>query len=133
MKLSYCDKLTAFATRPFLKWRDIHDLWWIGTQTDSRLDLATVVPQFLHNVTAYDTVDNLPPAQALRKFLENDPGELVKKADPDLKRWMPQTLWAKLHPQVTSEMVKYVRQALESVANAIEKNEMDASLKRLRP
>lgn len=28
---AYADKLTAFATRPNLKWRDVFDLWWIGT------------------------------------------------------------------------------------------------------
>lgn len=130
---AYCDKLTAFATRPFLKWRDIYDLWWIGTQTDTRLDMPRVVAQFLHNVTAYDTIDRLPPAQALRRFLELDPAELVKNADPDLKLWLPDALWIKLHPQVTAEMVQYVRHALESVANAIENNELNGSLKRVRP
>jgi hypothetical protein len=129
---AYSDKLTAFATRPYLKWRDIYDLWWIGTQTDSKLDLATVAQQFLHNVTAYETVDHLPPARALRKFLEIDPDEIVKKADPDLRRWVPNTLWTTLHPRVTTEMIKYVRHALESVANAIEKNDLTASLKRVR-
>jgi len=130
---AYCDKLTAFATRPFLKWRDIYDLWWIGTQTDTQLDVSGVVAQFLHNVTAYQTVDRLPPAQALRKFLENDPAELLKKADPDLRLWLPDALWTKLHPHVTAEMVQYVRHALESVANAIENSALDVSLKRVRP
>ncbi len=132
LETAYCDKLTAFATRPYLKWRDIYDLWWIGTQTDSKLELSAVTQQFLHNVTAYDTIDNLAPAQALRKFLANDPADLVKKADPDLKRWLPDRLWTRLHPQVTGEMVQYVRYALETVANAIEKKTLDASLKRVR-
>jgi hypothetical protein len=132
LEAAYCDKLTAFATRPYLKWRDIYDLWWIGTQTDSKLELAAVTRQFLHNVTAYKTIDNLSPAQALRKFLATDPIDLVNRADPDLKRWLPDGLWARLHPQVTAEMVQYVRHALESVANAIEHNEFGASLKRVR-
>lgn len=132
LETAYCDKLTAFATRSYLKWRDIYDLWWIGTQTDARLDLSTVVPQFLHNVQAYDTIDNLPPAQALRRFLTiHDPDALVGKADPDLKRWLPDALWARLHPHVTTEMVRYVWYALERVADAVEKNELDASLKRV--
>jgi hypothetical protein len=133
LETAYCDKLTAFATRPFLKWRDIYDLWWIGTQTDARLETASVVRQFLHNVSAYETIQRLPPAQALRKFLDSDPAEIVKKADPDLKRWLPAALWEKLHPRVTTEMVEYVRHALRSVADAIEKNELSASLKRIRP
>jgi hypothetical protein len=90
------------------------------------------VPQFLHNVRAYGTIDNLPPAQALRRFLTiHDSDALVAKADPDLKRWLPDELWARLHPQVTTEMARYVRYAPERVADAIEKNELDASLKRV--
>lgn len=133
LETAYCDKLTAFATRPFLKWRDIYDLWWIGTQTDSRLELTAVTAQFLHNVTAYETIEGLAPAQALRKFLENDTGELIRKADPDLKRWMPALLWAKLHPQITAEMVRYVRYAIQTVADAIEKKISGKSLKRVDP
>jgi predicted nucleotidyltransferase component of viral defense system len=132
LETAYCDKLTAFATRPYLKWRDIYDLWWIGTQTDARLDLPSVTKQFLHNVSAYRTIDGISPAQALRKFLENDPAEVLKKADPDLRRWLPKALWDKMHPRVTAEMVEYVRGALESVADAIEKNRTDGTLKRVR-
>jgi len=132
LEAAYCDKLTALATRPYLKWRDIYDLWWIGTQTDARLEVSSVTRQFLHNVSAYRTIDGLSPAQALRKFLENDPTEVLKKADPDLRRWLPTVLWHKMHPRVTGEMVEYVRGALESVADAIEKNIMDGTLKRVQ-
>jgi hypothetical protein len=131
LETAYCDKLTAFATRPFLKWRDIYDLWWIGTQTDARLDLGTVVPQFLHNISAYQTNERLPPAQSLRRFLENDPAQVLEKADPELKRWVPPALWERLHPRVTAQMVDYARHALQSVADAIEKKKFDASLKRV--
>lgn len=133
LETAYCDKLTAFATRPFLKWRDVYDLWWIGTQTDAKLDLATVVPQFLHNVSAYETIEHLSPAQALRKFLEHDPAAILQKADPELKRWVPIALWKRLHPRVTGEMVEYTRRALRAVADAIEKKEFNPSLKRLEP
>jgi predicted nucleotidyltransferase component of viral defense system len=132
LETAYCDKLTALATRPYLKWRDIYDLWWIGTQTDARLDLSSVTRQFLHNVSAYRTIDDLSPAQALRKFLKNDPAEVLEKADPDLRRWLPTVLWEKMHPRVTGEMVEYVRGALQSVADAIEKNATDGSLKWVR-
>ena len=130
LETAYCDKLTAFATRPFLKWRDIYDLWWIATQTDAQLDLAQVVAQFLHNVSAYETLEGLPPAKALRKFLENDPKSILEKADPDLRRWMPRALWDRLHPKTTGEMVEYTRYALGAVADAIEKGVSRASLKR---
>lgn len=132
LETAYCDKLTALATRPYLKWRDVYDLWWIGTQTDAKLDLHSVTRQFLHNVSAYRTIDDLSPARALRKFLESDPVEMLKKADPDLRRWMPNALWDKMHPRVTAEMVEYVRGALQTVADAIETNVMDGNLKRVQ-
>jgi predicted nucleotidyltransferase component of viral defense system len=131
LETTYCDKLTAFATRPYLKWRDIYDLWWIGTQTDAKLEVSSVARQFLHNVSAYQTISDLPPAQALRKFLRNDSAELVKKADPDLKRWVPRALWEKMHPRITTEMVRYTKYALQAVADAIEKHVTDVSLNRV--
>jgi predicted nucleotidyltransferase component of viral defense system len=133
LETAYCDKLTALATRPYLKWRDIYDLWWIGTQTDASLDVPKVVRQFLHNVAAYQTIEGLPPARALRKFLENNPDEMLKKADPDLRRWLPKALWDKMHPRVTAEMVKYTRDAVQSVADAIEENRTGGNLKRVEP
>ena len=128
LETAYCDKLTAFATRPYLKWRDIYDLWWIGTQTDAKLEVSSVTLQFLHNVSAYQTIGELPPAQALRKFLENNPEELVKKADPDLRRWVPAALWEKMHPRVTTEMVRYTGHVLQTVADAIENKVSKLSL-----
>jgi hypothetical protein len=134
LETAYCDKLTAFATRRFLKWRDIYDLWWIGTQTDARLELSGVRQQFLHNVRAYETINQLSPAQALRRFLSShDPAVVAKMADPDLKRWLPPDVWARVHPRATAEMVRYTWYALERVADAIEKDELGPSLKRVSP
>lgn len=134
LETAYCDKLTAFATRRYLKWRDIYDLWWIGTQTDATLDLPGVTRQFLHNVRAYETIGRLPPAQALRQFLAgHDPAVVAAMADPELKRWLPSDVWARLYPRATTEMVRYTWYALERVADAIEKNELGPSLKRVSP
>jgi hypothetical protein len=134
LETAYCDKLTAFATRRYLKWRDIYDLWWIGTQTDARLDLSGVRRQFLHNVRAYETIDRLSPAEALRRFLaSHDPATVAATADPDLKRWLPPDVWVRLYPMATTEMVRYTWYALERVADAIEKNELEPSLKRVSP
>jgi hypothetical protein len=134
LETAYCDKLTAFATRRYLKWRDIYDLWWIGTQTDAKLELSGVRRQFLHNVRAYETIDRLSPSQALRRFLAaHDPDVVAAMADPELKRWLPPDVWARLYPRATSEMVRYTWFALECVANAIEKNELEPSLKRVSP
>jgi len=93
-----------------------------------------VTQQFLHNVRAYETIDRLPPAQARRRFLaSHDPTAVAEMADPDLKRWLPPDIWARLHPRATSEMVRYTWYALERVADAIEKNELEPSLKRAPP
>jgi hypothetical protein len=45
---------------------------------------------------------------------------------------MPNALWDKMHPRVTAEMVEYVRGALQTVADAIEKNVTDGNLKRVQ-
>lgn len=134
LETAYCDKLTTFATRRYLKWRDIYDLWWIGTQTDARLDLSGVTRQFLHNVRAYETIDQLSPAQALRRFLAgHDPAVVAAMSDSELKRWLPPDIWMRLYPRATTEMVRYTWYALERVADAIEKNELGPSLKRVSP
>jgi predicted nucleotidyltransferase component of viral defense system len=130
LETAYCDKLTAFATRPHLKWRDIYDLWWIGTQSPSRLELGQIARQFLHNVSAYQTVDALPPAAALRKFLENDKELIMKSADPDLKRWLPEHLWKRLWPEGVRDMVDYVFMALDKVANEVERSEVTTEVER---
>jgi hypothetical protein len=91
----------------------------------------SVARQFLHNVSAYQTIDNLSPAQALRKFLLQRPAELVKKADPDLKRWVPAQLWGKMHPRLTTEMVRYTLHALQAVADTIEERVTKVSLNRV--
>lgn len=129
---AFCDKLTAFATRPHLKWRDIYDLWWIGTQTDTPLDMATVAQQFLHNLSAYKTAEGLEPAAALRRFLARPIDEVVAAADPDLKRWLPDSLWQRLHPEGVKQMVDYTRFALDAVAAQLEGQlASGATLKRL--
>jgi hypothetical protein len=118
------DKLTAFATRPNLKWRDVFDLWWIGTQANGAdVDPASLVilKHFLHSVTAYATRDDLPPADALRLFLQLERDEVIAKADPELRRWVPEKLWEQLHRMGGIEdMVDYVRMALATVVDGID-------------
>jgi len=131
LETAYADKLVAFATRPHLKWRDIYDLWWIGTQTKAQLDMDNVVQQFLHNITAYTPLKSLPPAQALRLFLDKPKEEIIKAADPDLRNWLPENLWKRLNPNGVMEMVEYTFFALESVAAHVEghDDEDDVDLK----
>lgn len=132
LETAYADKLTAFATRPFLKWRDVYDLWWIATQSSAQLNIAQVAEQFLHNVSAYQTRDGLAPADALRQFLLNDRVQIAAKADPDLRRWLPDQLWNTLAPKGVMQMVDYVFYALDEVAACLEDGQSDASLHRVR-
>lgn len=125
LETAYCDKLTAFATRPYLKWRDIYDLWWIGTQSSASINFKFVAPQFLHNISAYTPLQGLPPGAALRLFLALSKDEVIKKADPDLKKWLPETFWNKLNPVGVSQMVDYVRTAIEIVSDLVDNLEPD--------
>lgn len=115
LETAYADKLVAFATRPYLKWRDLYDLWWIGTQTTARLEMPTLCRQFLHNLGAYNTLRGLPPAEALGLFLTQDRQALAAQADPDLKNWLPEALWKQLQSDGVREMVDYVFQAIGEV------------------
>lgn len=117
---AFCDKLTAFATRPHLKWRDVFDLWWIATQTGERLEIEQVKAQFLHNVSGYNTRDGLSPGNALRKFLERSDDEIFAEAERDLRPWLPDSLWRQLYPETVREMVAYTRKALTTVADYVE-------------
>lgn len=135
LETAYCDKLTAFATRPYLKMRDVFDLWWIGTQTDADLAMPKVTAQFLHNVTAYETINDLAPAAALRKFLEQDPEAMFIKAEEELKQWLPEQVWQRYYPEGVRQMIDYTREALSAVADAIERPESVSAvnLKRAKP
>jgi Nucleotidyl transferase AbiEii toxin, Type IV TA system len=125
LETAYADKLTAFATRPYLKWRDVYDLWWIGTQSSAQINVRGAAQQFLHNIQAYTPVGGLAPSNALRKFLANDRQSIIAKANPDLKRWLPATLWHSLYPDGIVQMVDYVFFALQAVAQAVD--DLDAS------
>lgn len=114
LETAFCDKLTAFATRPFLKWRDIYDLWWIGTQTDADLDIQKILPQFKHNLSGYE--DDMQNAlAALDRFLAQDRSDMVQQADPDLKKWLPPKLWERMTDGGVDEMVDYSIDVLSKI------------------
>jgi len=117
---AYADKLVAFATRPHLKWRDIYDLWWIGTQTNTDLDREQICMQFQHNISAYTPLNGLAPHKALLEFLKIDRQLIINKADPDLKLWLPDALWNVIYPDGVNQMVDYVRAELQTLHDEIE-------------
>lgn len=120
LETAYADKLVALATRPFLKWRDLYDLWWIGTQTPTELDMDSLCEQFLHNITAYTPLNDLPPEQALLLFLNKSKDEIIAFADPDIKNWLPAHLWARMQPDGVRQIVDYVYHTIVNVAAHIQ-------------
>ncbi|MDO8274437.1 MAG: nucleotidyl transferase AbiEii/AbiGii toxin family protein [Serpentinimonas sp.] len=117
---AFADKLVAFSTRPHLKWRDLYDLWWIGTQSQVNLDMAAVTRQYLHNLQAYETAGGLPAHKAVLHLIEKyTDAELVAAADPDLKNWLPQALWEQFQGHGLREIVSYVRHTLRQYSERI--------------
>lgn len=118
LESAYADKLTAFATRPFLKWRDIFDLWWIDRQV--KPDMETIANRFLHHVKGYQTVDGLAPGKALRAFLDREPlDSVIEKADPDLRKWLPEPIWQSLWPEGVRQMTELVFSRLDEIATLL--------------
>lgn len=116
LRSAYADKLTAFATRPFLKWRDIFDLWWIDQQQAN--DLNDIALRFVRHVSAYETINQLPPHEALEHFLTSyTVDQIIDKADPDLKRWLPEAIWNVLWPEGVKQMVTTVMDRIAQVAD----------------
>lgn len=118
LQAAYADKLTAFATRPHLKWRDVFDLWWIGQQIE--INPEAMADRFLHHVQAYSTVDGLEPAAALHHFLARDEAEILNTADPDIRKWLPPDLWQSLEGRGITQIVQIVRDAIGEIAEILE-------------
>lgn len=130
LESAYFDKLTAFATRPFLKWRDLFDFWWLHQNAD----LATIQPahrvqRFLAHVSAYRTVDDLPPAEALERFADSIAAtdELkaatLARADKDLRPFLHKRLWDQLWPQTATAMVELAAGGARQLAALVREHE----------
>jgi hypothetical protein len=117
LRAAYADKMTAIATRPHLKWRDLFDIWWIGRQTG--IAPETMAARFLHHVSAFRTVEGLPPREALLKFLERDPETIAAEADPDLRKWLPPALWDALKGEGVRAIVEDVRRSVSRLAETL--------------
>lgn len=93
------DKLTALATRPHLKWRDLFDLNMLCARTHESAEDRT--SRYLRHLTAYKTVDNATPREALALWLTRygeEPGRsaVMAAAVTDLQPWLPAELWQTL-------------------------------------
>lgn len=118
LETAYADKMTACATRRHLKWRDVFDIWWLRQQID--IDLEKMADKYLHQVTAFDTVEGLPPGEALFRYLDWPREKFLKEADPDIRKWLPKELWESLENIGIEEIVDDVRTAVLEMARAVE-------------
>lgn len=119
LQAAYIDKLTAFATRPFLKMRDVFDFWWIthNAQFEPPRDLAE---RLLQNLSVYETVDNLPPADALRAFGRRSEEEMMAAAEKDLKPFLSPSMWERFWPDTVRTMVQDSLQGAKKAATVVE-------------
>ena len=114
LESAYLDKLTAFATRPHLKWRDLFDFWWLtqaGADTCVHANNETLCTRFLSHLSAYETVNKLTPDQALKRFALTlgDIDAVAAAAERDLKPFLPPAMWSQVKGERVIEMVKAAR------------------------
>lgn len=132
LESALADKMVAFATRPFLKWRDLFDVWWIRSRAlafeGGEHEVAGVLngadpERFLHHLSAYTTVEGLPPSSALRRFaddLTDREDVIIKAAERDLKPFLPVKLWERLYPDEVTEMLRLSQRMARNLADRIE-------------
>lgn len=126
MNAAIADKLTALATRPYLKWRDLFDLHFLIGQTNE--GAKGQAERFLKHVQAYNPVKGLSPKEALEYWLEQHGTEqgkakLLESAVDDLQPWVPPTLWARLWPDGVKRIIETSVNCVQEVI--LELDEMD--------
>lgn len=112
------DKLTAFATRPHLKWRDLFDYWWIQQQRDFvRPAPEELLERFEHHVSGYQTTVPGDAPASLRRFaaLLSTEG-IVEQAQRDLKQFLPQHVWRMVWPEGVRDMVQLASRDADALA-----------------
>jgi len=119
-----CDKLTAFATRPHLKWRDMFDFWWIQRQGSfSPASQEDLRDRFLHHVSAYQCTVPGDPAASLRVFADqlSDPA-VIEQAQKDLRPFVPTHVWSAIWPDEVKRMVDDAAAGARRMAETIERS-----------
>lgn len=121
LKSAYCDKLVALSTRPFLKWRDLFDIWWIRNQNSlNPLKDENFLKFFKHNLSAYSVPEGYTLKTSLERYLNWDRADILKKSETDLKRWLPEKLWQKLYPNSVLEMIEVVERDVKQLLKQLE-------------
>jgi predicted nucleotidyltransferase component of viral defense system len=117
----YHDKIHAIADRGFVKWRDIFDLWWLRTQSESEngkgLPQPDHSPEFMVksnvvNAMYNSTAPNMIPG--LKKFMEENPEDvLLKKAENEMFKYLPDNMWNAMWPDQFKHIISFVRKEIE--------------------
>jgi len=129
----YHDKLHAISDRPFLKWRDLFDVWWLRTQSKGSTGRGLTPPwedkEFWHRATIVNAMYHSTPQgmiPGLKKFLKIPVAEVVAAADKDLAPFLPPKLWERLkNDSQVEKIVLFVRNDMERVLNTIEQGEQN--------
>jgi hypothetical protein len=124
IEAAFFDKLTAFATRPHLKWRDLFDFWWLHTRPDFVVPTGDrLVEGFRHTVSAYNTLDPNSAANSLRIFATRQTRqEMIACAPRDLERFVPPALWRQCWPDRIGDMVELSIASAMRVADELDRH-----------
>jgi hypothetical protein len=126
---SIADKITALAGRPYLKWRDLFDVWWVTTQTrgvpaePGRVVARAVIDQYLHNRTGYATELGWEGVRAdvgkLKAFCELRTADLALQARRDLKPFLPRSYWDRLGADGLVQIVEQTKAVAVDVVHQL--------------
>ena len=127
----------AIADRPFLKWRDLFDVWWLRTQSKGHTGRGLTPPwedeQFWHkakvvNAMYHGTPEGLIPG--LKKFVGIPSLQIVQAADKDLAPFLPPKLWERLKKDIVVEkIVQFVKDDVAAVVATISQSETNFKTK----
>ena len=127
----YHDKMHAIADRPFLKWRDLFDVWWLRTQSKGHTGRGLTPPwedaEFwtkakVVNAMYHGTPEGLLPG--LKKFMVTPSAQMILAADKDLAPFLPPKLWERLKKDnVVEKIVQFVKDDVTAVMDTIQRTE----------
>ncbi|HHG6361665.1 TPA: nucleotidyl transferase AbiEii/AbiGii toxin family protein [Streptococcus pneumoniae] len=139
----FCDKLVAVAGRPYIKWRDIFDLWWISQSREfERPDPQTLAMRVREYASAYRTDPNTPEhddtvpgeqpsfetslAQRLRDYSDKlGQADMEHAAKEELQRFLTDisgstAMWDRYWPDGIRHMIDHAREVASDAASTIE-------------
>lgn len=114
------DKCKALADRPFLKHRDLFDIWFISNVIGVRMEPPRF-RQALVTCAAMYSYDLTEMRQKLAAYLESPVSRDEEKLSQDLDRWLPFDVYRQLVDQgAMAEMLATVRSVVEQTIQAID-------------